>query len=465
MRVLVVGGGAAGLSAAYHLAGRASVTLAEASPRLGGWVHTSREGGFLVERGPRSLRSAGEAGARTWRLVKRLGLEREVLPAAGSARFLWSRGAVRKLSEVALPALPALVANDLARALPTAANRARAREDVTLHEFLASRMGEEAGGALASAMAAGIYAGDSRSLSVRCAFPTIATVADAGGGSVIAGALRRRFLGGAGAGGTPPPEAADATAAPAVYSFLGGLGVLTDALAAEVRASGCEVRTGTPVEALRRAPGGGVEASAGGATVRYDAVLSTVTAPALAGMLEEGEAATLLRGLASYVSLDVVNMCWRRPQWPRDEAARAALGGFGFLVPSGEAEPEGLLGVAVDSSVFPEHGERGELRLTVMMGGARAPLSERPGEEAAASVARCLGALGEPDTVVANRAESAIPQFPVGFAARRAEAEAALGAALPGCMAGGATFGGVSVNDCLGSGAAMAERVLAAAKV
>src|ERR1700721_69581 len=57
-RVAIVGGGVAGLAAAYQLARLArdgaavQVVLFESSTRLGGIVETVREGGFVIECGP-----------------------------------------------------------------------------------------------------------------------------------------------------------------------------------------------------------------------------------------------------------------------------------------------------------------------------------------------------------------------------------------------------------------------------
>ena len=77
-RILIVGGGIAGLAAAYRLARElraAAVTLIESEPRLGGKIVTERVGGFLLEGGPDSFLSAKPRGLG---LCRELGLAEQL---------------------------------------------------------------------------------------------------------------------------------------------------------------------------------------------------------------------------------------------------------------------------------------------------------------------------------------------------------------------------------------------------
>jgi oxygen-dependent protoporphyrinogen oxidase len=60
-RVLILGGGLAGLTAAFRLRAHARVTLLEAEPRLGGQILTTRSDGFAIERGAEGFVARSEA--------------------------------------------------------------------------------------------------------------------------------------------------------------------------------------------------------------------------------------------------------------------------------------------------------------------------------------------------------------------------------------------------------------------
>src|SRR5437899_12662414 len=103
--VLIVGGGIAGLSAAYGLAESATAgdspiqcRLAEAAPRLGGKILTEQVGGFVIEGGPDSFLSQKPWGVE---LCRRLGLADRVIGTNRDRRktYVYSRGRLEELPE------------------------------------------------------------------------------------------------------------------------------------------------------------------------------------------------------------------------------------------------------------------------------------------------------------------------------------------------------------------------------
>jgi protoporphyrinogen/coproporphyrinogen III oxidase len=99
--VAVVGGGVAGLTAAYRLKQRGvRVVVYEAANRVGGAVLTERREGYLAELGPSSLATPSP---QLRALLGELGLESSILPASPA---VLKRYVVRKNKLLPLPMSP-----------------------------------------------------------------------------------------------------------------------------------------------------------------------------------------------------------------------------------------------------------------------------------------------------------------------------------------------------------------------
>jgi len=198
--------------------------------------------------------------------INLLGLEKELLTVAKSepaaqTRFLHISGSSSGLSPLPSPSsilslltspLSGQIYNGLQRDFWTAYNRPDV-EDESVDAFFTRRFGPEFARIFASALVHGIYAMDSRKLSLRAAFPMLWNAEDYGGGSVLWGTLKPKPKGPVDDSvpydlGSSLPELMKDVA---VYSFKDGLSTLSNALVAALKSrSNVEIRTGDPVSSV-----------------------------------------------------------------------------------------------------------------------------------------------------------------------------------------------------------------------
>src|SRR5579863_4649179 len=182
--IAVIGGGIAGLAAAHRLhelAPSSSITLFEASDRLGGVLRTEREDGFLLELGADNFITNVPWGVE---LCRRIGLERELVETNPNHRraLIVREGALYPVPEGFMlmeprELLPVLTSRLLslrgkARLLGEFFIRSRQTDgDESLASFARRRLGREAFERLVQPLAAGIYTADPEKLSLAATMP------------------------------------------------------------------------------------------------------------------------------------------------------------------------------------------------------------------------------------------------------------------------------------------------------
>ncbi len=458
-RVVVIGGGIAGLSISYELLerrgrvpGGLDLLCLEASPRPGGNIRTERAEGFTAEWGPNGFLDNIPA---TLDLVRRLGLEGRLLPAdlSSSRRFIYRSGKLRELPRGPLSFLfgDVLPLRGRLRVLAEAFGRPPPAGDESVFDFAARRIGREAARVLVGAMVTGIYAGDSRKLSLEATFPKMWSM-ERQHGSLTRAMLRRRGearAAGRSSGGPAGPGGR-------LTSFRDGLEELTGGLA---RALGPALRLEARAESLSRpAPGSYRVHLAGGESFPAEAVVLAFPSRSASGVIAalDPQAARELAGIPS-APVMVVHLGF-------DEGAMGGPpGGFGFLVPRDEGIR--ILGTIWTSSVFPGRAPPGKVLLTTMVGGAHDPeaLGLSDAEVLGAvrgDLGRTMGLSAEPVFQRIFRHEWGIPQYTLGHPARLAAIEERL-KAHPGLWVAGNSYRGISVNRCVELAPCIADGVVA----
>lgn len=457
--VAVLGGGISGLAACYYLTRSPQVPkviLLEGSSRLGGWIHSTRtEDGVVFEHGPRGIRPAGPVGKNTLHLVSELGLESDVLPVPGDHpaaknRYLYVKGALHKLPSGiggVLRTVPPFTRPLVWSGLRELVAPRGSKTDETIHEFVSRRFGQELADVAIDSLCRGVFAGDCRALSVRSCFPALFQ-AERTHRSVIVGMI----LGGGKSGSQESPLIRRAREERwSQWSLRRGMETLPEALGASLRHCGVEIHCDTPVKRLERTKDGSWRILLEEGSVEADHVISALPARALAAVLP-GWAEPLARELLAIqaVSVGVVNLQYKGVHLP--------VTGFGHLVPS--FEDNSLLGIVYDSVAFPtQDGPAGPApRLTVMLGGAwftpdfgnpdtasKAALLSR----AQAAVKEHLGLSAEPSHTIVKVLKACIPQYTLGHWKHIESAAAYLQSQKLPLSLVGASYEGISVNDCI----------------
>jgi oxygen-dependent protoporphyrinogen oxidase len=463
VKLVVVGGGIAGLSAAHRAVEVAreravplDLTLIEARDRLGGTIASERADGFLVESGPDSFLSE-----KPWALAlcRRLGVEDRLVRTDDRFRkvFVWYRGrlhplpdgfqllaptAMRPFATSSLFSLRGKLRMALDLVLPRGSG-----DDESLGAFVRRRLGAEALERVAQPLVAGIYTADPDDLSLAATMPRFLEL-ERRDRSIILGLRRALRL-------APLPGTSGARWSLFV-TFGAGMQEFVTTLAA--RLPGGAVVLGRRANALERVAERWRVMTAEGGSFEADRVIVATEAHATARLTRYLEPAltTLLEEIP-YASAATLSLGYRRADVPH------ALDGFGFVVP--RTEGKALLAGTFSSVKYPGRAPEGCVLIRAFMGGMLDAGVLAEADDALVARARdelraALGITAPPLLTRLHRWPASMPQYRVGLLTRVEMIERVSGA-LPGLSLAGAAYRGVGIADCVRSGEAAAERVMA----
>jgi oxygen-dependent protoporphyrinogen oxidase len=462
VKLVVVGGGIAGLAAAHRAVEVArergvalDLTLVEARDRLGGTIHTERTDGFLVEGGPDSFLSE-----KPWALAlcRRLGVEDQLVRTDDRFRkvFVWRAGRLHPLPDGFQLLAPTRIApflgtslfswrGKLRMALDLVLPRGGVGEDESLGAFVRRRLGTEALERVAQPLVAGIYTADPDDLSLAATMPRFLEL-ERRERSLILGLMRAAKR---------APQAGTSGARWSLFvTFAQGMGQMIEILAARLPDSAVQLKS--RVTGIERAGARWRVAVSGGA-FETDAVVVAAESHAAARLLRyvDPQIAALLDEIG-YASSATVSLGYRRADVPHP------LDAFGFVVP--RTEGKALLAATFSSVKYPGRAPEGHALIRAFLGGALDAAALDRDDETLIARAReelraSLGITAAPVLTRLARHPASMPQYRVGHLARVETIERRL-AAMPGVFLAGGAYRGVGLADCVRSGEAAAEAAL-----
>ena len=416
-RVAIIGGGIAGVTAAWALSREApeiEITLFEASGRLGGIVETVREQGFTIECGPDAW-----VTEKPWarQLAEELGLGEQIIPSNDATRKTYI---LRAGQLVAMPdGMRMMVPADLAavNASPLFSDHAKlafhneilragelraaaSHHDESVATFVERHFGREVLETVGAPLLSGVFGGDVSTLSVRAVMAPFVAMEHEHGSLITAVQARAR-----------------AHAAAVFTTLRSGVGTLIDTMVAAIHPE--NIRLNRPVSSINQVAEGWRVRTDSSDEV-YDAVMLATPVDVAARLLHPVDpgAAKLMQMEAS--SAVVVAFGYTDPvKLPP---------GFGFLVPptgEDEASPSLLAATFVDQK-FDGRVPTGGRLVRAFFGGASGARLLTASDAEIVALARAqlkliLGPLPTPILTVVRRWPRSLPQYAVGHLDRMVE--------------------------------------------
>ena len=340
-KIIIIGGGIAGLAAAVHLKAGAKahgksvdVLLLEKNGRIGGKILTERHDKYLIEGGPDSF-----LPEKVWsvNLAKHLGLEPEMLPSNDEFKgtFIFSKNELHSLPEGVMLMVPTsfwpmakshLISwpGKIRMGMEVFVPKRKFIEDESLASFVTRRLGRECLEKIAEPLVAGIHTSNPDNMSVLATFPRFVQMEQKSGSLILGMLSSMKNRPHATLSGPPPKPGAPKMTY--FMSFKNGMQTLSQACADYIGKD--SIRLGVAVKAVEPKGKGYSVILESGEALDTDHVMIASASYDAANMIK-GFDATLATQMnrIEWSSSATVSIAFRKKD------IKAPLKGFGFIVP------------------------------------------------------------------------------------------------------------------------------------
>ena len=470
-RVIIIGGGIAGLAAAVHLKSGAKaygktidVLLLEKNSRIGGKIVTEKHDKYLIEGGPDSF-----LPEKVWsvNLARHLGLGPEMLPSNDQFKgtFIYSRERLHSLPEGVMLMVPTsfwpmakshLITwpGKIRMGMELFVPKRRSRDDESLASFVTRRLGRECLEKIAEPLVAGIHTSNPDNMSVLATFPRFVQMEQKSGSLILGMISTMKTRPHATLSG--PSSKAGSPKMTYFMSFKNGMQTLSQACADLIGPDSIRLNAG--VRAVEPKGNRYAVILENGEALEADHVMLAPAAYDSANMIKEMDANLAAQmNTIEWSSSATVSIAFKK------EDVKVPLKGFGFIVPRVEGR---RINAATYSSIkWSYRAPDDTVLVRVFVGGGHH--EELVHELDEAGMVRMV--LEELDTVLGIKANAlfskvyrwykGMPKYTVGHLDRIALVDRML-ATHPGLHLIGCSYKGIGIGDCVHEAQIAAEKIL-----
>ncbi|MFE8700268.1 protoporphyrinogen oxidase [Cytobacillus sp. FJAT-54145] len=458
-KVVIIGGGITGLTAAYYLQKEArekglplDVKIVEATHRLGGKIQTVVRDGFVIERGPDSFLERKQSASR---LANEVGMGEKLVNNKAGKSYVLVHDRLHPMPGGSIMGIPTQITPFVTTGLFSATGKIRAAadfllpksnpaQDQSLGEFFRRRLGDEVVENLIEPLLSGIYAGDIDQMSLMSTFPQFYQV-EQKYRSLILGMKKA----------TPAPKNKDNKAEKKGIFLTPTTGLESLVEAVEKKLEPHSVIKGYRIEKVRKTLKGYDLELNSGEVLEANCIVSTVPHHILPNMFSN-------HFFDVFKDVPATSVATVAMAFPK-EAIEKDIDGTGFVVSRNSDYT--ITACTWGHKKWPHSCPEGKVLLRCYVG--------RAGDEAVVDLSddeivkivledlnKTMNITMDPDFSIVSRWKDSMPQYTVGHKERIAKVKQHVKEELPGVFLAGSSFEGLGLPDCIDQGEAAVKYVL-----
>lgn len=457
-KILVVGGGITGLTAAYYLQKEIiekelpyEVKLVEASDRVGGKIATVKRDGFVIERGPDSFLARKKPAVD---LVEELGLSDQLVRNATGQAYILVGKKLHKMPSGSFMGIPTEARPFLFSKLFSTKGKIRAGldyvlpkgeelDDQSLGEFFRRRFGDELVENLIEPLLSGIYSGDIDQMSLMATFPNFYQL-EQKHGSLIKG-LQAAM---------PKQKKQPKGKQGMFYTLKNGFQSLVEEITNQLDEN--TIATNTAVDHIEKKQHGYHALLSNGTVYKADAIIMATPHHALPKVFSQYD---FFKTYEEMPSTSVANVALAFDK----SAIKKDLNGTGYVV--SRNSDFRITACTWTHRKWPNSTPNGKALLRSYVG--------RPNDQAVVDLSdeeivevvlndlnKTMRIKKKPLFTVVSRFKRVMPQYNVGHLERLSTVRNKMNYELPGVYLAGSSYEGVGVPDCIEQGEKAVQQVI-----